>query len=272
MTAAPGIAQRQQPFGEVLRHWREHRRLSQLDLAALAGVSARHLSFIETGRSTPSRDMVVRLSEWLEVPLRDRNHMLMAAGYAPVYPETTLNAPEMSAVRDALRQLLTGHEPFPAAVVDRNWNLVDSNSCFGLFTDGVAPELLAPPVNALRLSLHPLGLAPRIANIGQWRAYQLNKLARRVSLTGDRTLAALYDELCSYGCEQPQPDVVFPDDGDILVPLRVRHRNDEYALFCTVTTFGMPLDITLAELAIETFYPADNRTGELLARRRAIRS
>src|SRR5688500_12105032 len=188
MTTVPRL---QRPVGELLRQWREHRRLSQLELALEADVSTRHLSFVETGRSAPSRDMVLHLAEQLDVPLRERNHLLLAAGYAPVYPETALDSPPMTAVREAVGQLLSGHEPYPAVVVDRRWNLVDANAGLALFTDGLPRELLAPPTNALRVSLHPDGLAPRIANLGEWRAHLLGRLRRQVARTADPELAAL---------------------------------------------------------------------------------
>ena len=185
------IAQRQRPaFGELLRGWRARRRLSQLDLALQAEISARHLSFVETGRSRPSRDMLLRLAEHLDLPLRERNHLLVAGGYAPVYAETALDSPPMSAVRAAVRQVLAGHEPYPAVAVDRGWNLVDANASVALFTDGLQPALLAPPANVLRASLHPDGLAPRIANLGEWRAHLLGRLRRQVALTADPALAA----------------------------------------------------------------------------------
>jgi transcriptional regulator with XRE-family HTH domain len=163
-------SQRQRPVGELLRGWRERRRLSQFALALQAEISPRHLSFVETGRSAPSREMVLRLAEQLDLPLRERNHLLLAAGYAPVYAERALDAPPLAAVRAAVRQVLAGHEPYPAVVVDRGWDLVDANAGVALLTDGVAPELLAPPANVLRVSLHPAGMASRIANLGEWRA------------------------------------------------------------------------------------------------------
>src|SRR5262249_25777233 len=169
------------PVGELLREWRELRRLSQLDLALQAEVSTRHLSFVETGRSRPSRDMVLHLAEELDVPLRERNHLLLAAGYAPVYAETALDAPAMTAVRAAVRQVLAGHEPYPAVVVDRHWNLIDANATVALFTQGLPPELLAPPINVLRASLHPDGFARQIVNLGEWRAHVLGRLRRQVA-------------------------------------------------------------------------------------------
>jgi transcriptional regulator with XRE-family HTH domain len=256
--------QRKQSIGELLRQWREHRRLSQLELALDAEISTRHLSFVETGRSMPSREMILLLAEQLDVPLRERNHLLLAAGYAPVYAETPLNSPQMSAVREAVHQVLTGHEPYPAVVVDRNWNLIDANASVALFTNGVATELLAPPANALRISLHPNGMAPRIVNLGEWRAHSLGRVRRQVALTADPELAQLYDELRAYPCDQPEPEIELPGPGDIVVPLRIRHGDRELAFFSTVATFGTPLDVTVAELAIESFFPANPETASIL--------
>jgi transcriptional regulator with XRE-family HTH domain len=252
------------PVGELLRQWREQRRLSQLELSIRAGISTRHLSFVETGRSAPSRDMVLHLSEELELPLRERNHLLLAAGYAPVYRETSLEAPLMAPVRDAVRQILAGHEPYPAVVVDRGWNLVDANATVGLFLAGVAPWLVEPPVNVLRVSLHPEGMAPRIANLGEWRAHLLGRLRRQVALTADPDLTKLAEELAEYPCDQPEPEIELPGPGDVVVPLRIRHDGGELAFISTVATFGTPLDITVAELAIESFYPADPATAAAL--------
>jgi transcriptional regulator with XRE-family HTH domain len=256
--------QGRRPVGELLRQWRERRRLSQLALALEAEISTRHLSFLETGRSQPSREMILRLAEPLDVPLRERNQLLVAAGYAPVYPETALEAPPMAAVRAAVRQVLTAHEPYPAVVVDRAWTLVDANASAVLLTADVAPALLAPPANVLRASLHPHGLAPRIINLGEWRAHLFGRLRRQIALTADAGLAHLYDELRAYPCDQPEPEIEMPGPGDIVVPLRVRHGDGELAFLSTIATFGTPLDITVAELAIEAFYPADPATAAIL--------
>jgi transcriptional regulator with XRE-family HTH domain len=256
--------QLQRPVGQLLRQWRERRRLSQLELSIQAGISTRHLSFVETGRSAPSRDMVLHLAEQLELPLRERNHLLLAAGFAPVYAETAWDDPQLEAVRAMVRQVLTAHEPYPAAVVDRAWNLVDANASVALLTEGVAPELLAPPANVLRVSLHPDGMAGRIANLGEWRAHLLGRLRRQVALSGDPGLAQLYDELRAYPCDQPEPKVDLPGPGELAATLRVRHRGRELAFFSTVATFGAPLDVTIAELAIESFFPADPDTAALL--------
>lgn len=258
----------QRPVGELLRGWRERRRLSQLDLSIQAGISTRHLSFVETGRATPSRDMIIRLAEQLDVPLRERNHLLLAAGYAPVYAETGMDTARMSAVRAAIRQVLAGHEPYPAVVVDRSWNLVDANAPVALLTASAAADLLAPPVNVLRLSLHPEGLAPRIVNLDQWRAHLLGRLRRQITLTADPELAGLYDELRGYAphppADQPAPEPEIPGPDDLVVPLRLRHASRELAFFSIVATFGTPLDITLDELAIESFLPADPETAAAL--------
>jgi len=256
--------QHQRPVGELLREWRDRRRISQLDLAISADISTRHLSFVETGRSKPSRDMVLRLGEHLDVPLRERNQLLLAAGYAPVYPEGGLADPDLAAARQAVRQLLTGHEPYPAAVVDRGWNLVDANNGISLLTRQVAPELLAPPANVLRATLHPDGMAPHIVNLGEWRSHLLGRLRRQVALTADPVLAGLLEELRGYPCAQPVPEVEIPGPGDIVIPLRIRDGDTELAFFSTVATFGTPLDVTLAELVIESFYPADAHTADHL--------
>jgi transcriptional regulator with XRE-family HTH domain len=261
VTATEHVAR---PVGELLRGWRERRRLSQMDLALEAAISTRHLSFVETGRSAPSRDMVLRLAEHLELPLRERNRLLLAAGYAPVYSHAELDAPELAEVRAAVRQVLGGHEPFPAAAVDRAWNIVEANAGIALVTDGVAPELLAPPANAMRLALHPDGLAPRIANLGDWRAHLLARLRRQVALSADPELVALLDEVSAYPCDDPEPDPEMPGLGDVVTPLRLRHGDGELAFFSTVTVFGTPLDVTVAELAIESFFPADAATAAAL--------
>lgn len=251
-------------MGALLREWRERRRLSQLQLSLDADISARHLSFVETGRSKPTKDMILRLSEQLDVPLRDRNGLLLAGGYAPAYPAGSLDAPELSAVRSALRQVLTGHEPNPALVVDRHWHLVEGNGSVRLFLDGAAADLLTPPVNVLRLSLHPAGMAPNIANLGEWRAHVLGRLHRQATATADTALRELHAELRGYPCDQPEPEVELPGAGDVVVPLRFRHEGAQLSFFSTTTVFGTPLDITVSELAIESFFPADQSTMDTL--------
>jgi transcriptional regulator with XRE-family HTH domain len=242
--------------GDLLRQWRQRRRLSQLDLALAADVSSRHLSFVETGRSRPTSDMILRLAEHLDVPLRDRNALLLAGGYAPAYPERGLAEPELRAVQAALGQILKGHEPYPAVVVNRWWELVDANAGIALFTRDVAPALLHPPVNALRLSLHPDGMAPHIANLPEWRAHLLTRLRRQAEAAGDPRLAELHDELAGYPGGQTLP----PAPTDVIVPLRYRELN-----FLSITAVvGTPLDVTVSELAIESFYPADASTAAAL--------
>jgi transcriptional regulator with XRE-family HTH domain len=252
------------PVGELLRQWRERRRLSQLDLALQAEISTRHLSFLETGRSRPSRDMLLRLAEQLEVPLRERNHLLLAGGYAPAFGQTALDAPQMAAVRAALRQVLAGHLPYPAVVVDRAWNLVDANAAVAVLVGQADPALLAPPVNVLRVSLHPAGMAPLIVNLGEWRAHLFGRLRREIALTADPGLAELYQELRAYPCDQPEPEVEVPGPGDVVVPLRLRHGDRELSFLSIMASFGTPLDVTVAELAIESFFPADPATGSAL--------
>jgi transcriptional regulator with XRE-family HTH domain len=250
------------PLGTLLREWRRRRRVSQLELALDARVSARHLSFLETGRSRPSRQMVLHLAEQLDVPLRERNRLLLAAGYAPAYAEHPFDAPELEPVRSALQRVLDAHQPFPAVVVDRGWNLVAANASIELFTRHVDPALLAPPANVLRASLHPDGLAPRIANLAEWRAHLLERLRRQVEVTGDEGLAALYAELEGY----PAPADGAPHDPAvaIAVPLRLRGDDGELAFISTVATFGTAVDVTLAELSIEAFLPADEATAAAL--------
>jgi transcriptional regulator with XRE-family HTH domain len=260
MAAAPARG----AAGELLREWRQRRRLSQLDLAVTAEVSARHLSFVETGRSRPSRELVLHLAEQLEVPLRDRNALLLAAGYAPVYGERPLDDHEMQPVREALGRIVRSHEPFPAIVVDRRWDVVVANdSATAVIVDGVSPDLLTPPINALRVSLHPDGLAPRIVNLGEWATHLLQRLDRQIAASGDSELIALATELRAY------PGVhVGHDASDVaerlFVPLVIRSGDDVLRFFSTVATFGTALDITVAELAIESFFPADTPTAAAL--------
>jgi transcriptional regulator with XRE-family HTH domain len=251
---------RRPAVGALLRDWRRRRRLSQLDLALEAGVSARHLSFVETGRSRPSAEMVVQLAEHLDVPLRDRNALLLAAGFAPAYGQRDLDAPEMGPVREAIDRVLRGHEPYPAVVVDRHWGMVAGNRAIPVLTAGVAEHLLEPPVNVLRLSLHPDGLAPRIANLGEWRAHLLDRLGRQAVVSGDPALFALHEELAALpgGPPAAAPDL---DAGAIAVPLRLRAGDAELSFISTATTFGTATDVTLSELAIESFFPADEATA-----------
>jgi transcriptional regulator with XRE-family HTH domain len=254
-------------IGALLRHWRQRRRMSQLDLALEAGVSARHLSFLETGRSRPSAQMVLHLAEQLEVPLRDRNALLLAAGYAPAYDERPLDSPDMKPVRDALKLVLDGHDPHPAFVVDRQWNVLAANRGAQLLMSSAAPELMEAP-NAMRLALHPNGVAPQIANLAEWRAHLLERLERQVAVSGDARLEALLEEVVAYPA--PRHDGP-PPAHDVFVPLRIDDgQGGQLSFFSTIATFGTAVEITASELSIESFFPADEHTAETM--RRAVAS
>ncbi|MDQ3506096.1 MAG: helix-turn-helix transcriptional regulator [Actinomycetota bacterium] len=258
-------AGRHAAVGVLLRDWRLRRRRSQLDLSIEVGISARHLSFVETGRARPSPDMLERLSEHLDVPLRERNTLLLAAGFAPQHPERSLDDVVMGPVREALDLVLRGHEPYPAAVVNRHWNLVSANGSLGVLIDGVDPSLLTPPVNVLRASLHPRGMAPRILNLDQWRDHLLHRLARQVGLTADPVLSRLLEEAREYPApgQDRRPEDTFADSA-IAVPLRIRSGKRELSFLSTVTTFGTAIEITASELSIESFFPADAATADFL--------
>ncbi|OBK81984.1 helix-turn-helix transcriptional regulator [Mycobacterium sp. 1164985.4] len=249
-----------QGFGGLLKEWRRRRRLSQLDLAIAAEVSPRHVSFIETGRSAPSRAMVLRLAEVLDVPRREQNQLLLAAGLAPVYPERSLDDPDMSAVRAGIDRVLNAYNPFPCIVVDRGWQIVRANEGTGVLLEGVAPELLQPP-NALRIALHPHGLAPRIRNLAQWRHHLIERLRREVAVSGSHELSTLLAEIDSYsGGSGGSTDL-----GGVAVPLELYAPDGRLLTFLsTVTTFGTALDLTAAELSIEAFLPADEATATAL--------
>jgi transcriptional regulator with XRE-family HTH domain len=255
--------------GDLLRDWRQRRRLSQLDLSLEAEVSARHLSFVETGRSKPSRELVLHLAEHLDVPLRERNSLLLAAGYAPAYQERALDDAEMDPVREALDLILGGHEPYPAVIVDRHWDLVTANgAALGVFTAGVAPGLLEPPVNVYRLGLHPDGVAPRVRNMAEYSAHLLTRLQREVALTRDPELAALLDEVRGYpGVTEPTSAAVDPATMLFLPMELTGPGGEELSFFSTLATFGTALDITIAELSIEAFFPADEQTARALGAR-----
>ncbi len=270
-------AQRQphrQPVGALLREWRQRRRMSQLELACEAEISTRHLSFVETGRSTPSREMLLELAERLDVPLRERNRLLTAAGYAPVYAHRPLADPALRPAREAIELVLAGHEPYPALAVDRHWSMVHANAAVAPLLDGVDASLLVAPVNVLRLSLHPRGLAPRIANLREWRAHLLLRLQRDIDASADAALGQLLDELRAYPVEIDEvPEAVrraraghdassqWPP-GSAIVPLRIAVGDTVLDFFSTTTVFGTPLDVTLSELAIESFFPANAETAE----------
>jgi transcriptional regulator with XRE-family HTH domain len=254
-------------IGGLLRDWRQRRRLSQMDLALEAGISTRHLSFVETGRSRPSPDMVVTLAEQLEVPLRERNELLLAAGYAPRYGARSLDDPALNEVRDAVSRVLAAHEPYPAIAVDRHWNLIASNEALGPMLEGVASELLVPPVNTIRLALHPDGVAPRIINLGEYRADLLHRLERAARITGDETLRELRDEMLGYPGPEAPPAAAA---SAVTVQLRLAplpgDDGPELAFFSTITTFGTAVDVTVSELAVEAFFPADPETAARLRR------
>lgn len=256
-----------QPVGQLLRTWRQRRRLSQLDLALDAEISPRHLSFVETGRSTPSRETLLRLARRLAVPLREQNVLLLAAGYAPVFSERSLEAPEMEAARRAVDLVLKGHEPAPALAIDRHWTLVATNRVIPPLLAAVDPALLEPPVNVIRLSLHPRGLAPQILNYAEWRGHLLARLREQVAVSADTVLDALLEEVRAYPAPagtafQHRPPA--PARASIVVPLRLRAETGPLSFISTTTVFGTPVDITLAELAIESFFPADIATAEAL--------
>jgi len=249
-----------QPVGLLLREWRQRRHLSQLDLASEAEISTRHLSFLETGRALPSRDMVLHLAERLEIPLRERNVLLVAAGYAPVFQERSLADPDLQAARAAMDLVLAAHAPNPAIAIDRHWTLVASNRSVAPLLAGVDPELLKPPVNVLRLSLHPKGLAPHIVNLGEWRAHLLERLRRQIDVSADAVLGELLKELRAYPAPSRPPCKM--NGAGVVVPFRLRHGDHVLNFLSTTTVFGTPVEITLSELAVESFFPADVGTAE----------
>ncbi len=245
--------------GHQLRRWRRQRNLSQLDLAIRADVSTRHVSFVETGRTMPSSGMVLRLAEHLNVPLRERNRLLIAAGHAPIFRDRPPDDPDFEQVRAALRRILRAHQPYPAAALDHRWNVLLANAAFDILLEQADPDLLRTPINLMRLGFHPKGLAPHIRNLAQVRAHLLPRLGRQAAQTGDRQLHDLYEELRSYGTdEQPQP----PDPSDIALPIRLDHRGVELCFVNTITTFGAAFDVTLDDIAIETYLPADDATAQ----------
>jgi transcriptional regulator with XRE-family HTH domain len=250
------------PIGTHLRSWRQRRRLSQLDLAGDAQISARHLSFLENGRAQPSRDMILRLAERLEIPIRERNVLLVAAGYAPIFPERPISDPALAPASNAITLTLEAHQPYPAFALDRQWRIVASNGALPEMFAGLAEELLVPPINALRLSLHPRGLAPRIANLGEWRAHLLHRLQRQIDLTADAALIELRHELLSYHPAPAAP--VEPRTDQPLVPLQIQVAGRLLSFFSTTMIFGTAADITLSELALEFFFPADAPTAALV--------
>ncbi|MFF3612943.1 helix-turn-helix domain-containing protein [Streptomyces sp. NPDC002580] len=253
--------------GPLLRGWREQRRVSQLELALRAGSSARHISFVETGRSRPSEEMVLRLAEHLDVPVRERNALLLAAGYAPHYPETPLDDPSMGALREGVERLIQGYEPYPALVVDARYDVLAANRGIALLLDGVPDRLLVPPLNAMRLTLHPEGLAPRIRNLRAWRDHLLAQMDRQIALLRSAPLRALYEEVAAYPVPERDPAEDGGSTGPPLpfaLPLRIEHEGRVLSFVSSISTFNTPMDVTVAELAVETFLPADPATAKYL--------
>lgn len=251
--------------GTLLREWRDRRRISQLELALRAGSSARHISFIETGRSRPSQEMVLRLAAHLDVPVRERNALLIAAGYAPTFPETPLDDPAMAALRSAMEQLLTGYEPFPALVLDGTYHVQAANRGITMLLAGVDPALLEPPLNAMRLTMHPGGLAPRIRNYREWRGHLLAQMERQLALLRSAPLRALYDEVSGYPLPPGgQESAALGDHAPLALPMMLEHDGTVLSFLSTIATFNTPMDVTVSELAVETFLPANPETADYL--------
>ncbi len=252
--------------GPLLRAWRERRRVSQLELALRADSSARHISFVETGRSRPSEEMVLRLAEHLDVPVRERNSLLLAAGYAPHYPETPLDDPALGALREGLERLIQCYEPYPALVVDAAYNVVAANRGITMLLDGVPESLLQPPLNAMRLTLHPQGMAPRIRNLGEWRGHLLAQMERQIALHRSEPLRALYEEVTAYPAPEAAPGEAEPAGPvpHFALPMRIEHDGRVLSFVSSISTFNTPMDVTVSELAIETFLPADPATAKYL--------
>jgi len=246
-------------IGEHLRQWRQRRRLSQLDLAGDAEISARHLSFVETGRAAPSRDMVLKLAERLNVPLRERNVLLVAAGFAPAFPQRSLDDPELKSARAAIDLVLRAHEPNPALAYDRHWNLVSANRMVMPLLKDVPQRLLGHPINILRLAFHPEALAARTVNVAEWCGHLLERLHRQCEATADPGLIRLYHELKAYPI--PARSAPLPPD-NVAIPFKLRFGGDVLSFMSATMIFGTPVDITLSELALETFFPADEFTAE----------
>lgn len=263
--------QSQPEVGTLLRQWRERRRVTQLDLALDAGISARHLSFVETGRSKPGREMLLQVLAQLEVPFREQNQLLLVAGHAPAFPERSLEDPDLAPVRDAIDGILASHEPYPAVAVDRAWNLVAANSAMLALTESadVDPALLEPPINIMRVGLHPRGLGPLFVNLGEWHAHWLKRLERQLATSGDEQLAALIDEIAGYPVPAPEHDLASEIAGsEMLGPVRVRAPGGgELSFFGLFASFDTPFEVTTSELAIELLFPADRTTAEMLHER-----
>jgi len=260
--------QSQLEVGSVLRRWRERRRVTQLELALDAGISTRHLSFVETGRSRPGREMLLRVLGQLKVPFREQNRLLLAAGHAPAYPERSLEDPDLQPVREALDVILSGHEPYPAVAVDRVWNMVAANAAMLALTEGaeIDPELLEPPINVMRVGLHPRGLGPLFVNLGDWHAHWLEQLERQLAATGDEQLASLIEEIAGYPVPEPEHGAVSEvAAGEMLGPVRVRAPDGGVlSFFGMFASFDTPFEVTTSELAIELLFPADQVTADAL--------
>ncbi|MCT2593490.1 helix-turn-helix transcriptional regulator [Streptomyces sp. N2-109] len=264
--------QKKLPVGRLLRDWRTRAGLSQLELALRADSSARHISFIETGRSRPSPEMVLKLAERLDVPVRERNTLLVSAGYAPRYAETSLTDPAMSAVREGLERMVAAYEPFPALVMDGTYHVIAANRGIALLLDGVSPHLLEPPLNAMRITLHPEGLAPRIRNFREWRGHLLEQMSRQLALVRSAPLRALYEEVAAYPFPGSSAEPVLPPQSAesdspwmcFALPMVIEHEGRVLSFFSTIATFNTPMDVTVSELAVETFLPADPETAENL--------
>jgi len=265
MNAQPATArtERNRPvhIGDHLREWRQRRHLSQLNLAVDAEISARHLSFVETGRAAPSREMVLKLAERLDVPLRERNVLLVAVGYAPAFPQRPLDDPALTSARQAIELVLRAHEPNPALAVDRHWNLVSANRMLTPLLEGIPERLFGRPLNVLRLSFHPEGLAPRTVNLAEWCGHLLERLHRQCEATADPELLKLYHDLKA--CPIRARSAPLPTD-NVAIPFKLRHNGEVFSFFSTTMVFGTPVDITLSELALETFFPADDLTARRL--------
>jgi len=258
-----------QSIGNLLRDWRTRRRMSQLDLALEAEISTRHLSFVETGRSQPSREMILHLADQLKIPLRERNVLLTSAGFAPVFPERPLNDKSLETVRKTIDLILRGHEPNPALALDRHWNLIAANKAVDFLLKGVNASLLQPPINVLRLSVHPEGLAPQIINFAEWRTHLFERLSRQIEITADSVLVNLEQELKSYPTPQnaeKNQRIGRVESSNIAIEFRLLTDQGELSFLSTTTVFGTPLDVTLSELAVESFFPADAATADYLYR------
>ncbi|CAM5244995.1 XRE family transcriptional regulator OS=Streptomyces alboniger OX=132473 GN=CP975_30475 PE=4 SV=1 [Streptomyces alboniger] len=252
--------------GPLLRGWRERRRVSQLELALRADSSARHISFVETGRARPSEELVLRLADHLDVPVRDRNSLLLAAGYAPRFRETPLEDPAMGTLREGLDQLLTGYEPYPALVVDASYDVIAANRGIAMLMEGIPEDLFGAPLNAMRLTLHPRGLAPRIRNLREWRGHLLHQMERQIALQRSDALREVYEEVAAYPVQDPGVDA-FDAGTDVpyfALPLRIEHDGHVLSFISSISTFNTPMDVTVAELAIETLLPADPATAKYL--------